>query len=591
MKKLFAFLLAAVMLASTLCVGTLALTIHADVMSDAPAADAPAFVLDTVSACAGDTVQVALRVVNNPGIVALRTCVTYDPAILTPTAMVEQDFAGATFGPLTANPLSIMWVDTIHPDVTDDGVVALLTFTVAADAPVGDSPLLVSFVDVEDIYNADFETVTFTTVHGGVSVVDYVPGDINGDTKVNVRDLGLLQQYLNGWDVVIGPAASDVTGDGKVNVRDLGLLQQYLNGWDVTLQHGNHTGTTTVTKATTTSLTTTTLKVVTDQAKILADIATLGKNECTPYIAQLTGKVQTLSPTVADEQNGSMTLTFRVGDQNIKCYQMKGLYAKDVAPGDTITVKGVIKNYWSETATKGTIEFYWHEASGTEVTLVKLVKAPKVDLSTQDKILAAAFALQPGDSLSEEVSLTGKVVNIEYPYDDMFQNITVNITVEDKTLKCYRMMGNGIDKIKEGDTITVKGYITNYSGTVQFSQGCEMTKRVAGTASGPETDQAKILADAFSLAPGAALTYQAALTGTITAITTEYSPSYNNITVIIAVGGKEIKCYRLKAVSGDGAKDLKVGDTITVTGLIKNYQHSSGDCEVEFDAGCTFVFA
>lgn len=60
-------------------------------------------------------------------------------------------------------------------------------------------------------------------------------GDINSDGKVNIRDLGSLQQHLNHWEVDVQLAAADVTGDGKVNVRDLGLLQQYLNGWDVTL--------------------------------------------------------------------------------------------------------------------------------------------------------------------------------------------------------------------------------------------------------------------------------------------------------------------------------------------------------------------
>lgn len=62
------------------------------------------------------------------------------------------------------------------------------------------------------------------------------PGDVNGDSKVNNRDLGILQQYLNGWDVGVNVDASDVTGDGKINNRDLGILQQHLNGWDVELK-------------------------------------------------------------------------------------------------------------------------------------------------------------------------------------------------------------------------------------------------------------------------------------------------------------------------------------------------------------------
>jgi hypothetical protein len=69
-----------------------------------------------------------------------------------------------------------------------------------------------------------------------VSADSHVAGDADGDGKVNNRDLGLLQQYLNGWDVQVNKYASDVNGDNKLNNRDLGLLLQYLNGWDVQLR-------------------------------------------------------------------------------------------------------------------------------------------------------------------------------------------------------------------------------------------------------------------------------------------------------------------------------------------------------------------
>lgn len=61
------------------------------------------------------------------------------------------------------------------------------------------------------------------------------PGDANGDGSVNNRDLGMLQQYLNGWGTGVDTAALDLNNDGKVNNRDLGLLQQHLNGWGVEL--------------------------------------------------------------------------------------------------------------------------------------------------------------------------------------------------------------------------------------------------------------------------------------------------------------------------------------------------------------------
>ena len=71
------------------------------------------------------------------------------------------------------------------------------------------------------LVNAYYVDVPEETVPGG---------DANGDGKVNNRDLGLIQQYLNGWDVTIDATACDVNGDGKVNNRDLGLIQQLLNG-------------------------------------------------------------------------------------------------------------------------------------------------------------------------------------------------------------------------------------------------------------------------------------------------------------------------------------------------------------------------
>jgi len=60
-------------------------------------------------------------------------------------------------------------------------------------------------------------------------------GDLTDDGDINNRDLALLQQYINGWDVDADMTASDVNGDGDVNNRDLALLQQYINGWDVEL--------------------------------------------------------------------------------------------------------------------------------------------------------------------------------------------------------------------------------------------------------------------------------------------------------------------------------------------------------------------
>lgn len=77
-----------------------------------------------------------------------------------------------------------------------------------------------------------------TTVMGAMAVSaasSTVYGDLDGNGKINNRDLGLLQKHLNGSSVEIDEEAADVYYDGKLNNRDLGILQKFLNGSDVTL--------------------------------------------------------------------------------------------------------------------------------------------------------------------------------------------------------------------------------------------------------------------------------------------------------------------------------------------------------------------
>ncbi len=199
--------------------------------------DVAAFVVDDATARAGDTFTVAVRTQNNTGITSLKLWVEYDSNVLELTGIEQQDFVGGVFGhgPLTANPVAINWADSLSPNNTTDGVIALLTFTVKEGAASGDTAISLSY-DPEDVYDQDFENVTFATVEGAVTVIEYISGDVNGDGKVNNKDLGLLLQYLNGWDVTVVEAACDVNRDGRVNNKDLGILLQYLNGWDVELK-------------------------------------------------------------------------------------------------------------------------------------------------------------------------------------------------------------------------------------------------------------------------------------------------------------------------------------------------------------------
>ncbi len=196
--------------------------------------EGPAFYLDYVSGQAGETVTVALRIKDNPGIVSMRVDIGYDSEVLELLAIEGGIFNQTSFGPLENNPISVNWFNTLEENNESNGVVATLTFKIKDEAPLGVSPITISYKEV-DVYDFDMNNVHFEIANGQVAVVEYISGDLDGDGDVNNKDLGLLQRYINGWDVEINISAADVTGDGQINNKDLGILLRYVNGWDVEL--------------------------------------------------------------------------------------------------------------------------------------------------------------------------------------------------------------------------------------------------------------------------------------------------------------------------------------------------------------------
>ena len=56
-----------------------------------------------------------------------------------------------------------------------------------------------------------------------------VLGDVNDDGKINNKDLGLIQRYINGWGVKINSTAADFNQDGNIDKTDFDLIQSYIN--------------------------------------------------------------------------------------------------------------------------------------------------------------------------------------------------------------------------------------------------------------------------------------------------------------------------------------------------------------------------
>ena len=187
-----------------------------------------------------------------------------------------------------------------------------------------------------------------------------------------------------------------------------------------------------------------------------------------------------------------------------------------------------------------------------------------------------------GTVIMEGVTVTGVVKSIRIPYDAGYNNITVIIQVgnlADKPIDCYRLTGDGIADLAPGDTVTVQGTLANYQGTVQFAAASVAMSIEKGPEVTCPATPAEILTAAKALAEGWALPYKSTMTGVVTEITSAYAANYMNLTCNIEVDGNKIICYRLL---GELGANLKVGDTITVTGYLMNYK---GD--LEYGQGCT----
>ncbi|MBR6808735.1 MAG: hypothetical protein IKM64_00530 [Clostridia bacterium] len=300
-------------------------------------------------------------------------------------------------------------------------------------------------------------------------------------------------------------------------------------------------------------------------AQIVDYAYTLVDGEKTVKTYRLFGTIVGI-PTAYSEQYGNITVDIQIAgkeDMPIQCYRLKGEGAADLKVGDQITVEGYIKNY------KGLIEF----DAGCELIGYG-------EIISQKPVLEAAYKLLDGEKMSTATALKGTIVKIPTPWSEEYGNITVDMVVdgvEDMPIECYRLTGEGAADLKEGDEIAVVGTIKNYKGLIEFDKGCKLIPV------GTEND-VRTAINAYTLTDGEAKAAPSTITGTIVAIPTAYSEEYGNITVDIVPGGLEeykVQCYRL---TGEGAAELQVGDTITVTGTLKNYKGT-----IEFDKGCTFV--
>lgn len=100
-----------------------------------------------------------------------------------------------------------------------DGEIVQIVVNISDDMEEGDYPIILREIALSDKNSHGYETAY---VKSTLTLTAYIPGDVNGDGKINVVDFTAIANYILGKSPTgFVERAADVNGDGKVNVVDL----------------------------------------------------------------------------------------------------------------------------------------------------------------------------------------------------------------------------------------------------------------------------------------------------------------------------------------------------------------------------------
>ena len=180
----------------------------------------------------GSTAQVNLEITNNPGIAGAKFTISYDSKLVLTDAVSNGVFSelGFTKPGKYESPCSFTY-DSEAEVATEDGEFLTLTFSVSENAVPNESlPVTVSYRK-GDVFDSSMENINLSIENGSVTIIDYIPGDVNGDKTINGKDVTLLRRFIaGGYDVIINEDAADVNDDNMINGKDVTLLRRFNAG-------------------------------------------------------------------------------------------------------------------------------------------------------------------------------------------------------------------------------------------------------------------------------------------------------------------------------------------------------------------------
>lgn len=220
--------------------------------------------------------------------------------------------------------------------------------------------------------------------------------------------------------------------------------------------------------------------------------------------------------------------------------------------------------------------------------------------------------IDEGGSAETEVYVKGKVVSVvQGSWDAKYGSLKYYISEDGTATNQFyvfngyagpnRTKFSGEDALKQGDEVVICGKVDSYNGTKEFlvgnyivslnGEGGTTTPDTPTTGKGSESDPYTV-AEAIAAIKAGAPTSEVYVTGIVSDVYF-YSDQYKSLSYYISDDGKskDMQVYSGKGLNGadfTSKDDLKVGQKVTIKGIIKAFNKNGTDI-MEIDKNSTIV--
>lgn len=228
-------------------------------------------------------------------------------------------------------------------------------------------------------------------------------------------------------------------------------------------------------------------------------------------------------------------------------------------------------------------------------------------------IAAVEKYIDEGGSAETEIYVKGKVVSVKQgSFDPQYGSLKYYISEDGTATNQFyvyngyagpnRTKFSGEDALKPGDEVVICGKVDNYQGTKEFlvgnyivslnGQGGTTTPDTPSTGKGSASDPYTV-AEAIAAIKAGAPTNEVYLTGIISEVG-YYNETYKSLSYYISDDGKSkaMQVYSGKGLNGadfTSKGDLKVGQKVTIKGIIKSFTDKNGTEIMEVDKSSTII--